>query len=343
MSATQPSLNLPQHPLPAMPQRLPDSHKGLFGHALIVSGRSGMLGATLIAGQACLRSGAGLTTLAVPGSAQIPVNMTLPCAMTIGLPELHNSNVGDRCDQDPHDEAIAAASNSNCSDWLEVLGQPKFCHATLAIGPGLGRHPTTDALVLHTWQHWNNSAVFDADALNAMAEHLLASPSLSEEKSADLSHHIAPRIITPHPGEWERITGINRNDRAAQSEAARRFAAQWNVIVVLKGSKTLVTNGRSEYINTTGNPSMAVGGSGDCLTGIITALLCQGLAPMEAAIIGVYVHGLAGDMANEQIGAPSTLPTDLIAFLPNAFAHLKETHAKCSRDTNTPFTDCLPP
>jgi len=130
------------------------------------------------------------------------------------------------------------------------------------------------------------------------------------------------RILTPHPGEWERLSGVKAKDRAGQIVAAHDFAARTKCIVLLKGNQSLITNGEESFTNATGNASMAVGGSGDCLTGIIAALICQGMNGMDAARLGAHLHGLAGDLAHEEIGTPSTLALDLIQFLPAAFRQL---------------------
>ena len=171
----------------------------------------------------------------------------------------------------------------------------------------------------------NLPVVLDADGLNALSESDFWK-SLSRSQSASRFHqNESPRILTPHPGEWERLSGISSKDRAAQIESANAHAARTHSVIVLKGHRTWITDGVRSHENQTGNPSLAVGGSGDCRTGIITALVCQGLSCFEAAVLGVHMHGLAGDLAHKELGSPSTLPLDLIRFLPNAFraAHRK--------------------
>ena len=126
-------------------------------------------------------------------------------------------------------------------------------------------------------------------------------------------------MLTPHPGEWERLCGVSAKDRAGQVAAANELAARTKCIVLLKGNQTFITNGKDSFINSTGNASMAVGGSGDCLTGIIAALVCQGMDGMDATRLGAHLHGLAGDIAHEELGTPSTLATDLVRYLPDAF------------------------
>lgn len=178
---------------------------------------------------------------------------------------------------------------------------------TLACGPGLGRSFDLDQLVLRLYQELAQPMVVDADALNALA----AEPETLTEAAG-------PRVLTPHPGEFARLIG-RKLEADARNDAAVQLAARCNVVVVLKGHRTLVTDGRRQAFNTTGNPGMATGGSGDVLTGLITALIGQHLEPFDAARLGVYLHGLAGDLAAEQVGQVSLVARDLIDYLPKAF------------------------
>lgn len=273
--------------LPRLDPRRDDSHKGLFGHALIVGGFHGMLGAAVIAGTACLRCGAGLVTLALPQRVQAAVALGNPCYMTLGLDE-----------------------DAPLDHMEKSLKVPRFQQAVLAIGPGLGRSIRTDALVSRLYLDWPNPLIADADALNVLSE----SSTWHTRQAGEPT-----RILTPHPGEWERLSGVSSKNREDQIERAVELANQWNVIVVLKGAKTIVTNGRDFYQNQTGNPSLAVGGSGDCLTGMIASFLCQGMGPFESSILAVHLHGLAADIAHAALGTPSTLATDLFHYLPAAF------------------------
>lgn len=275
--------------VPHLPDRLQGDHKGRFGHAVVVGGAKGMTGAAIIAGRAALRCGAGLVTVAVPDSMQIVAASADPCYMTIGV-DWHQADTHLRT----------------------LLHTNRYQRCTIAIGPGLGRSSATDALVRSLYQTWPNTLVCDADALNALSEN-------SPEEGVTLPASTAKRILTPHPGEWERLCGVDSHDRIGQIEKANTLAAQWNAIIVLKGQKTWVTDGERCYENRTGNPSLAVGGSGDALTGIITALVCQGMNAMDASVFSVYLHGLAADIAHRELGTPSTLATDLIHYLPQAF------------------------
>jgi len=279
--------DLTETPLPRLESRRPESHKGDFGRALLIGGSRGMTGAISLAGNATLRSGAGLVTLAVPQSVQDVVASIEPSYMTLGLP-----------DED------GQFHTSPADRLTESLAQ----NATaVGLGPGIGRSTNAIAFVQSLYSALNAPMVVDADALFALAE-----------KPDTLSRAAGWRILTPHPGEFERLTGERPEDKK-RVEAAATFAAKYKIIVVLKGHHTVITDGHRFALNGTGNPGMATGGSGDVLTGVITALLCQHLEPFDAARLGVHVHGLAGDLAAEQLGQVSLIASDLIDYLPKAF------------------------
>jgi NAD(P)H-hydrate epimerase len=248
-----------------------------------------MAGAIALAGLATLRSGAGLVTLAVPGFVQELVASFEASYMTRGL-----------VDEDGRLAAPAADSILELAEGATVI----------AVGPGLGRDPALTTLVAKLYRKIEKPMVVDADGLFALAQTvgLLDKPA-------------GPRILTPHPGEFERLTHERLEDdgrvAAAANLALRDSSGQ--TVVLLKGHETIVTDGRRFSVNHTGNPGMATGGAGDVLTGVITALLCQGLAPFEAARLGAYVHGLAGDLAAEERGQVSLIASDLIEYLPQAF------------------------
>jgi NAD(P)H-hydrate epimerase len=273
--------------IPRLPPRRPDAHKGDFGLALIVGGSRGMAGAAALAGMAALRGGAGLVRLAAPEPCLETIAGFEPSYMTVPLPA---------------DDAgrIAPAAFEQI---IELAGRA----TAVACGPGLGRSLGLDGLVLRLYQELAKPMVFDADALNALAA-----------ESEALAHPGGPRVLTPHPGEFARLIG-RKLDGDARNEAAVRLAADCGIVVVLKGHRTLVTDGRRQGINTTGNPGMATGGTGDVLTGLITALLCQGLEPFDAARLGVHLHGLAGDLCADDFGQVSMIASDLIDYLPEAF------------------------
>jgi NAD(P)H-hydrate epimerase len=265
--------------IPRLPPRPENAHKGLFGHALLAGGSRGMTGAIVLAGHGALRAGAGLVTIATPADCQDIVAASLPCAMTLEL-DLSRS----------------------VHDLQEHV---------LAIGPGLGQRAEIQAKVREWYAKWQGPAVFDADALNALAT-----------TDWQTIRTRGPRVLTPHPGEWSRLSGIPASERELQRDRAIEIARQNQLIIVLKGHQTLVTDGSRLFVNSTGNPSMAVGGSGDVLTGVLAGLICQKLTPFDAAVLAVYLHGRAGDIAHRDLGTPSTLPTDLLQRLPDAFRSL---------------------
>jgi ADP-dependent NAD(P)H-hydrate dehydratase len=282
-------MGLPAPRLPALEPRSVEAHKGDFGNALLIGGSRGMSGAIAMAGLAAIRAGAGLVRLAVPDRCLETVASFSPCAMTIPLADNDSGQVG-------------------LHAWHSL--EPRLASATcVAVGPGLGQSRDLRALVCQFVEHASSPLVIDADGLNNLA----GTPNWTTKVRA-------PLIITPHPGEWSRLCGVPAGDRPAQVEAAIHFARSFNLVVVLKGYRTLVTDGKTAVLNTTGTPAMATGGSGDVLTGLITALVCQGLAPRDAAHLGVYAHGLAAQLAEQRLSSHVVLPTELIDFLPAALA-----------------------
>jgi ADP-dependent NAD(P)H-hydrate dehydratase len=287
-----------QDPLPQLPPRAEDAHKGDFGLALIVGGSRGMAGAVGLAGMAALRGGAGLVRLAVPDVVLDTVAAFEPSYMTVGLPA------------DAHGRISATAFDK----ILELADAA----TVVACGPGLGRSWELDELVGRLYQELARPMVVDADALNA----------LSEEPDG-LIRPGGPRILTPHPGEFARLLG-KRQAAGERESAAVELAARCGVVVVLKGHGTRITDGKRCVKNTTGNPGMATGGAGDVLTGLIAALACQGLEPFDAARLGVHLHGLAGDLAAAALGQVSMIASDLVRFLPDAFKQWSAGDSACA-------------
>ena len=295
--------------LPRLPPRHPASSKGDFGLALVVGGSRGMAGAVALAGMAALRGGAGLVRLAVPETILPTVAAIEPSYMTIPL----------RADPEGR---IAAGSMDRITELAEKAHY-QVQHAlpvafdsiaawaakssAVACGPGLGRSTGLDELIARLYLEIAKPMVFDADALNALAT-----------EPETLARPGGPRILTPHVGEFARLIG-KKLDGEARNEAAAELAARCKIVVVLKGHRTLITDGQRRAVNTTGNPGMATGGTGDVLTGLITALLCQKLEPFDAARLGVYLHGLAGDFAAKDLGQVSLVASDLVRYLPRAF------------------------
>jgi len=265
-----------------------NSHKGDYGKAVIVGGSRGMAGAVALAGRAALRGGAGLVNVATADVCLETVAAIEPSFTTTPLP----------CDDSGRMVEHACAPLLELSEWATCM----------ALGPGLGRSPSLSRLVLRLYREVQIPMVCDADALNALAEHAIG-----------LRDAGGPRILTPHAGELQRLTGAAADDADAQAAAAIELARKHEpLVVVLKGNRTLVTDGQQHARNTTGNAGMATGGSGDVLTGLIVALMCQGLTPWDAACRGVFLHGLAGDLAAGQMGQVSLISRDIIDYLPAA-------------------------
>jgi NAD(P)H-hydrate epimerase len=275
--------------LPTLPPRPSDSNKGNFGRILIVAGSRGMSGAAVLCGSAALRGGAGLVRLAIPRDIAPIVAAGNPCCMTAPLAQDDDGRIDASAEADLL--CLAAAST------------------VVAAGPGLGQSSALAGLTAALVARVQTPLVLDADALNNLHDQLEL-----------FRFRPTPVILTPHPGEFARLIKADvPTVQARRQELAVRFAAEQRVILVLKGHGTLVTDGRRVYRNTTGNPGMATAGSGDVLTGLIAALLGQGLEPFAAAQLGVFLHGRAGDLAREQQGEVSLIATDLIDHLPAAF------------------------
>jgi NAD(P)H-hydrate epimerase len=269
--------------------RAAESNKGDFGKALIIGGSRGMTGAVSLAGMAALRSGAGLVRLAVPQSCLPIVATFAPEYMTLGMPE------------DADGRFAKAAS--------ELLDRAVAAATAVACGPGLSQSDELDDLVAHLYSSIALPMVLDADGLNALSRRPLAAGAPA-----------GPRVLTPHPGEFRRLAHLEEPlEREALEAEAVKLAAHLHAVIVLKGHRTLITDGERSAHNTTGNPGMATGGTGDVLTGVITALLAQKMPPFDAARLGVYLHGLAGDLAAKEFGEVSLIASDLIRHLPAAF------------------------
>jgi ADP-dependent NAD(P)H-hydrate dehydratase len=275
-------------PLPRLAPRKLESHKGDYGHCLLVGGSRGMAGAIALAGKAALRGGAGRVTVAIPDNCLDVVAALEPCYLTLALPTDGESRI------------VAEARD-------RLQSHPADC---LACGPGLGTGPHIDSLIRWMYQTLTQPMVIDADGLTAMARQHFPWGSSA-----------GPRILTPHPGEFRRL--IDRPDASVAQlrESVSLWAQQQQVTVVLKGHRSIITDGDEWSENGTGNPGMATGGTGDVLTGLLVALLGQGLAPLPAARLAVHLHGLAGDLAAAQIGQVSLIARDLIDYLPAAIRH----------------------
>ena len=280
--------------VPTLPKRPADSNKGMYGTILVVAGGRGMAGAAALVGGSALRSGAGRVRVACPAEVQPTVASFEPSYMTYPLPD-----DGDGLIRFP------AARKA-----LERLMEGS---TVLAIGPGLGQGDDIDALLAWVLDEVTIPVVLDADALNALAKH----PGWPERLKR-------PAIVTPHPAEFGRLVGKSVAEVQADREgmAVALALRSEHLVVVLKGNKTVVTDGQRVYLNTSGNPGMATCGAGDVLTGIIPALLGQRLPAFEAAVLGVHAHGLAGDIARDQNGEIGMIAGDIVDALPDAFVHL---------------------
>ena len=280
--------------VPSPPNRNDDANKGDCGRALIIAGSRGMSGAACLSATAALRGGAGLVTVAVPEGILEIVASFEPSYLTLGLPD------------DEHGRLTNAAASQ--------LNQLIERQTSVAVGPGLGQSAGLLDLVTNLYNTIPHPSVFDADALNQLAKR-----PYFLKRTVD-----APaRILTPHVGEFARLAGLeieaiqeNRQQHAAE------FAKKHNVIVVLKGKNSVITDGTRVAINSTGNSGMATGGTGDVLTGVLVALLAQGMPAFEAAQLGVYLHGLAGDLAAEERSKPGMIASDLLHFLGRAWCEL---------------------
>lgn len=272
--------------------RAAESHKGTYGHCLLVGGSTGMCGAVGLAGRAALRSGAGLVTIATPRHCVDVVASFEPCYMTLGL----------ALDETETDVASVQSVLSHRS--TDAIG----------CGPGLGTSEAAQEVARWLYQTSECPLVLDADGLNSLSA-----------TQTDWSKHAGPRVLTPHPGEFRRMVQDPQAEVVSLRERAASWAAEQNVVLILKGHHTLVTDGIASYVNPTGNPGMATGGTGDVLTGIISSLLAQGLSPWNAARLGVFVHGMAGDLAADKLGTVALIARDLIDYLPFAFQEVIQT------------------
>jgi NAD(P)H-hydrate epimerase len=279
--------------IPRLPTRAEAAHKGDFGTVLVVAGSRGMAGAAALVGGAALRSGAGKVRVATAAECQAVVAMSDLGLMSWPLAQDDRGRIRFQANRDELAEMAGAAT-------------------VLAIGPGLGRGGEVTALVAWLLEHSRLPAVVDADALWALAE---------GERQHILFDRKAPTVITPHPGEFAKLTGLGIADVQADRErAALDYTADAeHLVLVLKGGGTVVADRTRVYVNTTGNPGMATAGAGDCLTGVIAALLAQKMEAFEAATLGVYVHGVAGDIVKSLGSEIAVTATEILEQLPQAF------------------------
>lgn len=266
--------------LPFYKRRDVNSHKGDYGHVILMVGSYGKMGAAILSSRAALRSGAGLLTAFVPACGYNIIQTAVPEAMAL------------------------------CSEGENFIDTvvPTECYSAIGIGCGMGTHTKTVQVLDSVLSRCSVPLVLDADALNMLSQH----PELLKKLPPNA-------VLTPHRKEFERLAGAASSEEVLLAKQLA-FSAAYQVFVVLKGHKTRITSPTGEiWVNTTGNAGMAKGGNGDALTGIITALLAQGCTASEACALGVYIHGLAGDLAVEATGDYALLATDLIEKLGAAF------------------------
>lgn len=259
--------------------RKQNSHKGDYGHALIIAGSKNKMGAAIIASKACMRAGVGMLSVNVPEQERIVMQVSIPEAMTL---------------------------------FRDEIKKDTYNYTALAIGPGIGTNKIEVNILKHIITVFTNPIILDADALNIIAKNNELLNKLPKES-----------IITPHPKEFDRLFGKHENDQERMLSAISN-AKKYNIVIVLKGHQTLITHNGISYFNTNGNAGLAKADSGDALTGIITAFLSQGYSSLNAALLGVYIHGLTADLTLKNQSMESMLITDVINNLGIAFNSLRK-------------------
>ena len=266
--------------LKILPDRLPETHKSNYGRILLLCGSRGYTGAAALAAMGALRVGAGLVYLGVPDCIYKIEATKLLEPVIIPLPD--------------KDGMLSVEA-------LPIIEQ-KLSHLdAVLIGPGLGVSDDTQKIVIWILQNFHGPVIVDADGINVLSGHIDV-----------LRERAYPTVLTPHEGEFKRLTGMDCEIRVP---SAIQAAKDTSSIMVLKGHDTVITDGQTIYINPTGNPGMAVGGSGDVLAGIITGLVGQGIEPLKAAAAGAWIHGAAGDLCAKELGQYSMLPSDMLGVI----------------------------
>ncbi|MCM8779048.1 MAG: NAD(P)H-hydrate dehydratase [Candidatus Omnitrophica bacterium] len=275
-----------------LPYRKSDTHKGDYGHVFVLAGSRGLTGAATLCSLAALRVGAGLVTLGIPESLNPILEVKLTEVMTFPLPETKEAS-------------LSFKAKGKVLDFL------KKCDCVV-IGPGLSRNQETQRLVRFLLKRIALPIVLDADGINA----LVGYPEILKEIKTDL-------ILTPHIGEFFRISGISTEEiKKDKISVVKNFLKNYNIVLVLKGYQTIVAQQGKIYVNKTGNPGMATAGSGDVLTGMMGGFLAQKISPFESAKIAVYLHGLAGDLAKEEKTEYGLIASDILDNIPKAIKKL---------------------
>jgi NAD(P)H-hydrate epimerase len=286
--------------VPALPRRAAAMHKGDAGSVFCLAGSMGMVGAATLCSRAALRAGAGVVRVGMPWRLAVIVAGRDPNVMTAALPETEDGSIS-------------------------PLAEPKILKAAegydvMLLGPGISSNPHTIRAVTSLVPLLKMKLLIDADGLNILAQD-------DCRCLKDYDRNAGLPVLTPHPGEMLRLTHGTDDLRAGDDvrrKAATAFARKHKVVVALKGHRTVVTDGKRVYINTTGNPGMAKAGMGDVLSGVIAALMAQNFDSFNAAVLGVYLHGLAGDMVRDRMGEIGMLATDVIEELPQAARSMQE-------------------
>ncbi|MBN1445365.1 MAG: NAD(P)H-hydrate dehydratase [Candidatus Omnitrophica bacterium] len=271
-------------------KRQKDTHKGDYGHLFILGGSPGLTGAVCLAGNAAMRSGCGLATIGIPASLNAIIEIKMTEAMSLPLPET----------------ASGRFSANAAGPALEFINGKADA---VLIGPGISTLEETAEFVKKIVEHAEKPLIIDADAITIVSGAKLL---LKKRRGAV--------ILTPHPGEMSRLTGLAVKEiQKRREKTAREFADKHDVIVILKGYRTVITDGKNTCMNLTGNPGMATAGSGDVLAGIAGSFLAQGYGAFESAKYAAYIHGLAGDIAAKETGETPLIASDIIEKLPSAF------------------------
>lgn len=275
--------------LSPLPKRPPEFHKGDAGRILVIAGSAGMTGAGGMASLSCMRSGSGSVLWAIPKSLNSIAETLCLEVMTLPIPETNRGAPS----MEAREILVEAARENDC----------------VILGPGLPVAGDTGELMRLLIPEIYPPVILDGGAFSAMGADMMI-----------IRKRQSPTIITPHPGEMARITGKTIDDiQKKRRDYATKYAKLSGAVVALKGFESIVTDGKEVYVNSSGNPGMATPGSGDVLTGVVAALVGQGLSPLEAAKLGVYLHGLAGDLAAKEKGQHGVIATDMINKLPDAF------------------------
>jgi hydroxyethylthiazole kinase-like uncharacterized protein yjeF len=276
-----------------LPVRKPDGHKGDFGKLFLIAGSTGLTGAAALASLSAARTGCGLVKLGCPSATQPVLGTKLTEVMTVPLPDVARKG------------ALALRSLGEIRKYISL-------HDAVIIGPGVGTHHETSELMRRLLMDLDKPAIIDADGLNAFAGH---SDLIANRKNK------SPLVLTPHPGEFARLMELQiPEDIPGRTELVIQTARALNAVLILKGSPTLVGDPLGKcFLNPTGNSGMATGGSGDVLSGIIGSFLAQGMTAIDAAVCGVYLHGLAGDLAADMLTERAMIAGDIIDYFPQAF------------------------